>query len=415
MVSNVPSTNYLDKARNNDSTKRSYVPSYMTSQPNRDVVEIGPRRKPQKEFKPPKKSAPFDWKMALAIGGSIIAGAAMIRGALRGDVSGATDGVKEGLKNLPALKFSNLAEDKSVPKLSELTGIQNVKDRFNLIKNLLLHPDLVQNNRAASKADKSIGNSILLWGTHGTGKTTAAKGIAKELGADYFELEKTFFDSEYQSVGARNLRKVFQSIDAHAEKNTQKPIVVFMDEVDSVIANDESINGHHSKDLINVVKAEIVRIQNKRKNVIFVAATNIDPSGIKSDNRHLKLNEPILSRFKHVIEVELPDKETIATRITKDTTFAGKTESVFSKKEIENISKKLEELKVSHRNLDDIEEKFALLNTNFQIEHPGEAVPYKKHFIELLKMDENIGRDPIAKVTINNKNQIIDDLKKVLN
>ena len=30
-------------------------------------------------------------------------------------------------------------------------------------------------------------------------------------------------------------------------------------------------------------------------------------------------------------------------------------------------------------------------------------------------MDENIGRDPIAKVTINNKNQIIDDLKKVLN
>ena len=110
------------------------------------------------------------------------------------------------------------------PKLSELTGIQNVKDRFNLIKNLLLHPDLVQNNRAASKADKSIGNSILLWGTHGTGKTTAAKGIAKELGADYFELEKTFFDSEYQSVGARNLRKVFQSIDAHAEKNTEKPI-----------------------------------------------------------------------------------------------------------------------------------------------------------------------------------------------
>ena len=32
----------------------------------------------------------------------------------------------------------------------------------------------------------------------------------------------------------------------------------------------------------------------------------------------------------------------------------------------------------------------------------------------LLRMDENIGRDPIEKVTMNNKNQIIDDLAKVL-
>ena len=97
----------------------------------------------------------------------------------------------------------------------------------------------------------------------GTGKTTAAKGIAKKLDADFIQIDKELFDSEFVSVSTRQLTMLVDQIEQHAKNNPKKQIVVFMDEIDSTISIDMGKEAKQDDVLINTLKQGIVDLHAK--------------------------------------------------------------------------------------------------------------------------------------------------------
>ena len=195
--------------------------------------------------------------------------------------------------NFTELSFDNLKNNNSVMSLDEISGLNKLKDLISKMDILLKNKDVIKEHKIESSS------SILLWGLPGTGKTTVAKSIAKKLDADFVILNKEFFDSCFVGEGPQKLSSHFETIKNYSKNNPNKKVVVFMDEIDGTISIDNGNNARHSDDLVNVMKRYLTDLQTECNNVIFIGATNKDPSGFKSDNKTVKLNNAILSRFNY--------------------------------------------------------------------------------------------------------------------
>ena len=184
----------------------------------------------------------------------------------------------------------------------------------------------------------------------GTGKTTAAKGIAKKLDADFIQIDKELFDSEFVSVSTRQLTMLVDQIEQHAKNNPKKQIVVFMDEIDSTISINMGKEAKQDDVLINTLKQGIVDLQQECKSVIFIGATNKDPNGLKSDNTAVRLNTAILSRFNYQFELDLPQPKDIKEAWNKLIKIQSGKEK-FTDKQNEIIAQKFHKLGMSYREI----------------------------------------------------------------
>ena len=319
---------------------------------------------------------------------------------------------KKGFKNRLdsgqlEIEIKNFKDNKNIKSIDELSGLNNIKDFINSYEIILKNPE--------AKKEHNIHefSSLLFWGVPGTGKTSAAMGIAKKLDADYIQIDKEFFDSMFVSEGSRRLAEMIDQIEQHAKSHPDKRIIVFMDEIDGTISIDRSNNSRHSEDLINTLKRGLTYLQEECNNIIFIGATNKDPNGIKSDNISVKLNPAILSRFKYQIEFSLPDKEALNdswTRLMK--TGSGKNK--FSVKQNEVIAQKFEELGMSFRDITNIADK---LNRADAVEFCRTGnYNSKKNLIQILRNDEKIGYDSVKKSNIEEKKKvkIIEELENLL-
>lgn len=348
MVSNIPSTNYLDKAKNSNNSQKSYSTSYLKEQPKQDMVEISTPKRAQKakKFKAPQKSAPFDWKMALAIGGCIIAGAAMIRGGLpRFNVGGKSQKPVEELKNLV---FENISENKKVKNFSEISGLDGLKSIVGKIKQHFDDPNIIQNWGL-----ESIQTRYLLYGPPGTGKTTIAQAIAKELNADFTSIAKTDFDTCMAGEAPKRFIALMDQIKAHAQKNPKKPIVVLMDEIDSIIATDTSNLAAHSEGLGNAFKTKTIELERECPNVFIFGTTNKSIGGSATDNKFVQINSAITNRFSGgLIEVERPKANEIKDTLMKEFKKITYLENdLYTEKELETISQAFEDMALDYREI----------------------------------------------------------------
>ena len=108
--------------------------------------------------------------------------------------------------NFTELSFDNLKNNNSVLSLDDISGLDKLKDLINKMDILFKNEDVIKEHNIESPY------SILLWGLPGTGKTTAAKGIAKKLDADLVTLNKEFFDSCLVGEGPQKLSSYFETI-----------------------------------------------------------------------------------------------------------------------------------------------------------------------------------------------------------
>lgn len=247
----------------------------------------------------------------------------------------------------------------------------------------------------------------------GTGKTTAAKGIAKKLDADFIQIDKELFDSEFVSVSTRQLTMLVDQIEQHAKNNPKKQIVVFMDEIDSTISINMGKEAKQDDVLINTLKQGIVDLQQECKNVIFIGATNKDPNGLKSDNTAVRLNTAILSRFNYQFELDLPQPKDIKEAWNKLIKIQSGKEK-FTDKQNEIIAQKFHKLGMSYREIKNISNK---LNIEDAVEFCKKgSYNSKNNLINVLKNDEKIGYNHITKTEMDNnkKLQIIKELEKEL-
>lgn len=263
---------------------------------------------------------------------------------------GAGQGTKNITKNLE-MTWKDITKDTKFPKLED--GCVNPKVRT-FIKSI---KDATGLSSAAKKAAGVKGEEqcILMYGPAGTGKTFSAKMLAKELGAEYTEVQFADVSSPYIGQTSVEIQNAFKQIKKQAEKHPDKKFVVGFNEIDSLLVPREKCgaNNLHLAENRTAFLNGLDDIANF-SNIKIVGTTNVHP---ESGN----LDKASLSRFKNMIEIELPTEKELKAALEFHFKDA---ENVVQHKFFENnkttvnaFVKKLRENKYSQRDVEDIVKK----------------------------------------------------------
>ncbi len=152
----------------------------------------------------------------------------------------------------------------------------------------LKHPELF--DRLGIGAPRGV----LLYGPPGTGKTLIAEAVANESGASLFSVRGPEIMGQYYGQSEERLRDIFQE----ASQNT--PSIVFLDEIDSIAPNRDSVYGEVERRVV----AQLLTLMDglgDRGNVIVIGATN------REDSIDPALRRP--GRFDREIEIGVPGRK----------------------------------------------------------------------------------------------------------
>ncbi len=192
--------------------------------------------------------------------------------------------------NLSDFTFSKATdiESSSANSWSDLRGLDSIVQE---IKQNVLDPIINKANYKEFNAKPKRG--FLLHGPTGTGKTTIAKILSKQMGFNFYSFTASDIERKWHGEDLENIKKYFDM----AKKNA--PSIIFIDEFDSLGAKRD--DGPNAK-LYNSVVNELLSILdgiNNFNDVIVIAATNmpdlIDPALVRPGRLHK-------------IEVPLPDE-----------------------------------------------------------------------------------------------------------
>lgn len=249
------------------------------------------------------------------------------------------------------LEWKNIAKDTKFPKLEDDCVNPKVREFIKTMK---------KSAGLSEKAAKMAGvkrpeQCILMYGPSGTGKTFSAKMLAKEIGAEYTEVQFADVSSPYIGQTSVEIQNVFKKLKKQAEKNPDKKFLVGFNEIDALLVPREKCgsNNLHLAENRTAFLNGLDDIANL-KNLKIVGTTNVHP---ESGN----LDKASLSRFKNMIEISLPtEKELKASlkfhlkdseSITKQKFFEN------NKNEIDKFVAKLHKNKYSQRDVADLADK----------------------------------------------------------
>lgn len=249
------------------------------------------------------------------------------------------------------LEWKNIAKDTKFPKLEDDCVNPKVREFIKTMK---------KSAGLSEKAAKMAGvkrpeQCILMYGPSGTGKTFSAKMLAKELGAEYAEVQFADVSSPYIGQTSVEIQNVFKQLKKQAEKHPDKKFLVGFNEIDALLVPREKCgsNNLHLAENRTAFLNGLDDIANL-KNIKIVGTTNVYP---ESGN----LDKASLSRFKNMIEVQLPTEKELKASLKF---HLNDSESVTKQKFFENnesaINKfvsKLRENKYSQRDVEDLADK----------------------------------------------------------
>lgn len=174
-------------------------------------------------------------------------------------------------------------------RLDDVKGMDEIKGEIKDIISMLQNPD-----KYRAKGAK-LPKGILLFGDPGTGKTLLARAIAGESNVNFIFCSGSDFDEMYVGVGAKRVRQLFKEARLHS------PCIIFIDEVDSLLAGSRRTAGEHSssRGTINQILAEMDGFE-KNDNIMVIGATNHEDSLDSAAVRP--------GRFDKKIHVPHPDK-----------------------------------------------------------------------------------------------------------
>lgn len=135
------------------------------------------------------------------------------------------------------------------------------------------------------------GNSILLYGAPGTGKTMAATVIANEIGMELYRVDLSQMVDKYVGETEKNIGKVF---DAASEGN----FILFFDEADSLFSKRTDVNDSNDKHANTEVSYLLQKME------------AYDGLSILATNRFSNFDTAFVRRITYVINLDKPDEPT---------------------------------------------------------------------------------------------------------
>ena len=323
-----------------------YTPPMPDDNPMDDVFLMQAMEQ-QKAAKKEKSKENWNKAGVLAQMGIAVAFLGMLGVQLLGLKKGGASGATKSLK----LEWKNIVKDTNFPKLEDDCVNPKVREFIKTMK---------RSSGLSEKAAKAAGvkrqeQCILMYGPSGTGKTFSAKMLAKELGAEYTEVQFADVSSPYIGQTSVEIQNVFKQLKKQAEKNPDKKYLVGFNEIDALLVPREkcgSNNLHLAENRTAFLNGldDIAHL----KNLKIVGTTNVYP---ESGN----LDKASLSRFKNMIEVQLPTEKELKASLKF---HLRDSESVTKQKFFENnesaIDKfvaKLHENKYSQRDVEDLADK----------------------------------------------------------
>ncbi|WP_298547568.1 AAA family ATPase [uncultured Aquimarina sp.] len=177
---------------------------------------------------------------------------------------------------------------KPTVNFSDVGGMSEVKEQISLkIIKPLEHKELYK------AYGKKIGGGILLYGPPGCGKTHLARATAGEIDANFISIGINDILDMWVGSSEQNLHEVFETA------RSNKPCVIFIDEIDALGANRSDMNKSAGRNVINQFLAELDGIDSDNDGILVLGATNtpwhLDPA----------FRRP--GRFDRIIFVAPPD------------------------------------------------------------------------------------------------------------
>lgn len=140
---------------------------------------------------------------------------------------------------------------------------------------------------------------MLLYGPPGTGKTMLAAATASEMDGYFINVDASTMMSKWLGEAEKNISKLFNMARHYAEKEG-KPVILFMDEVDSLLGTRSSEIGGEIR-AKNQFLTEMDGVNSKSKDLMLYV--------IGATNKPWNLDWPFLRRFQKRIYVALPTLE----------------------------------------------------------------------------------------------------------
>src|SRR5271154_4176376 len=117
---------------------------------------------------------------------------------------------------------------------------------------------------------------VLFVGPPGTGKTSMARAIAHDAGAEFISVAGSEFVNMYVGVGAANVRKLFEKARSLLRGGKCKAVIIFIDEIDALGSRSETEGGGGTIEYNQTLNQLLTEMDGfkREENIVVVAATN---------------------------------------------------------------------------------------------------------------------------------------------
>jgi hypothetical protein len=196
------------------------------------------------------------------------------------------------------------APEEVEPRLSDLVCTDQQAGIASKVRTALLYRDLLRSHRIYELG------KLLFVGPPGTGKTTLALALSRELHMPILEVRLSMVTSQYLGETSKNIDRIFEFSKKIA------PAILFIDEFDFVAKSRITDDHGAMKRAVNMLLKNIDRVSLVRDGVLLIAATN----------HPQLLDEAAWRRFDEVVEFLLPDSETrraILAKVTEPLPWKG--------------------------------------------------------------------------------------------
>lgn len=190
-------------------------------------------------------------------------------------------------------------------RFEHIGGMEELKKSLRLhIIDPFLRPGLF------AKFKKKGGGGILLYGPPGCGKTMMARAIANECNASFISVGISEILNMWMGESERNLAQLFE------KARSQKPCVLFFDELDALAFSRSKARSEHSRTIVNEFLSQMDGFERDNSNVLFLAATNmpwdVDPAMKRPGRfaRQIFVPPPDSEARKQIIDIKLQDVPT---------------------------------------------------------------------------------------------------------